>query len=94
MTAKMVVHPGREGVHAGAEFQALGLDGSGQVPSLGLDAGILGVDPRTQRVDPGAEFQSLGVDPGAEFQPLGVDPGVETRPEGIDPRAEIEEATE
>ena len=101
VTAKMVVHPGREGVDAGTQFQALSLDGSGQVASLGLDAGILGVDPGTQRVDPGTEFQALGLDAGAEFKALGldagilgVDAGVDTRPEGIDPRAKVEEATE
>ncbi len=33
MTAKMVVQPSREGIDAGTEFQALGLDGSGQVAS-------------------------------------------------------------
>jgi hypothetical protein len=68
MTAKMVVHPGREGVDAGAEFHALGLDGSGQVASLGLDAGILGVDPGTQRVDPGVETPPEGIDPRAKIE--------------------------
>ena len=97
MTAKMVVHPGREGIDAGAEFQALGLDGGGQIPALSLDgsrqvaylcldAGILSVEPVALGVDPGA----LSVDPGA----LRVHPGVKTRRKSIDPRAKVEEAAE
>ena len=94
VTAKMVVHPGREGVDAGAEFLALGLDGSGQVASLSLDgsrqvaylcldAGILSVDPGALCVDPVA----LSVDSVA----LSVNPGVQTRSERIDPGPKIEE---
>ena len=97
MTAKMVVHPGREGIDAGAEFQALGLDGGGQIPALSLDgsrqvaylcldAGILSVEPVALAVDQGTQR----VDPGTQR----VDPGVETRPEGINPRAKVEEAAE
>src|SRR6266540_3669718 len=82
----MVFHPGREGVDPGAEFQALGLDGTDQVASPGLDAGILSVDPGALSVDPVA----LSVDPVA----LSVDPGAQTRSEGIDPGPKIEETAE
>ncbi len=47
MTAKMVVHPGRECVDARAEITALRLDGNSKVTTKGLDAGILGIDSAT-----------------------------------------------
>ena len=68
----MVVHPGREGVDPGAEFQTLGLDGSDQVAALSLDGSsqvaYLCLDGRILSVEP----VTLGIDPGA----LSVNPSL------------------
>jgi len=70
----MVVHPGREGVDARTELQALGLDGGGQVATLSLDGGgqvaSLSLDGRHQVAALALDAGILSVDPST----LGVDP--------------------